>query len=61
MTNFEGEIETLAYPQAALFSFSLALVSYNNQFVSGELNLISFADEGKGCPVDRVWVALHCT
>jgi len=27
--NFEGEIETLAYPKAALFSFSLALVSYN--------------------------------
>jgi Transposase DDE domain len=28
-TNFEGEIKTLAYPKAALFSFSLALVSYN--------------------------------
>lgn len=28
-TNFEGEIATLAYPQAALFSFALALVSYN--------------------------------
>jgi hypothetical protein len=27
--NFEGEIKTLAYPQAALFSFSLALVTYN--------------------------------
>jgi IS4 transposase len=27
--NFEGEIETLAYPKAALLSFSLALVSYN--------------------------------
>ncbi len=27
--NFEAEIKTLAYPQAALFSFSLALVSYN--------------------------------
>jgi IS4 transposase len=27
--NFEGEIETLAYPKAALFSFSLALVTYN--------------------------------
>jgi hypothetical protein len=27
--NFEAEIETLAYPQAALFSFSLALVTYN--------------------------------
>jgi IS4 transposase len=27
--NFECEIETLAYPQAALFSFSLALVTYN--------------------------------
>jgi hypothetical protein len=27
--NFEGEIKTLAYPQAALFSFSLALVAYN--------------------------------
>jgi len=27
--NFEGEIKTLAYPKAALFSFSLALVSYN--------------------------------
>lgn len=28
-TNFEGEIKTLAYPKAALFSFALALVSYN--------------------------------
>ena len=28
-TNFECEIETLAYPKAALFSFSLALVTYN--------------------------------
>jgi IS4 transposase len=28
-TNFEAEIETLAYPKAALFSFSLALVTYN--------------------------------
>ncbi|UBF30053.1 transposase (plasmid) [Kovacikia minuta CCNUW1] len=27
--NFECEIETLAYPRAALFSFSLALVTYN--------------------------------
>lgn len=27
--NFEGEIRTLAYPKAALFSFSLALVTYN--------------------------------
>jgi hypothetical protein len=27
-TNFEAEIETLAYPKAALFSFSLALVTY---------------------------------
>lgn len=27
--NFEGEIKTLAYPKAALFSFSLALISYN--------------------------------
>ena len=27
--NFEGEIATLAYPKAALFSFTLALVSYN--------------------------------
>ncbi len=27
--NFEGEINTLAYPKAALFSFTLALVSYN--------------------------------
>jgi hypothetical protein len=27
--NFEGEIETLAYPKAALFSFSLAVVTYN--------------------------------
>jgi len=29
-TNFEGEIATLAYPKAALFSFSLALVTYNS-------------------------------
>jgi IS4 transposase len=28
-TNFEAEIETLAYPKAALFSFALALVTYN--------------------------------
>jgi IS4 transposase len=28
-TNFEAEIETLAYPRAALFSFALALVTYN--------------------------------
>ncbi|HEY9619820.1 MAG TPA: IS4 family transposase [Crinalium sp.] len=28
-TNFEGEIKTLAYPKAALFSFALALVTYN--------------------------------
>lgn len=28
-TNFNAEIETLAYPKAALFSFSLALVTYN--------------------------------
>jgi hypothetical protein len=28
-TNFEGEIQTLGYPQAALFSFCLALVAYN--------------------------------
>jgi len=28
-TNFEGEIKTLAYPKAALFSFALALISYN--------------------------------
>jgi len=28
-TNFEGEIKTLAYPKAVLFSFSLALISYN--------------------------------
>jgi IS4 transposase len=28
-TNFEAEIETLAYPKAALFSFSMALVTYN--------------------------------
>lgn len=28
-TNFEAEIETLAYPKAALFSFSLALATYN--------------------------------
>lgn len=27
--NFHGEIRSLAYPQAALFSFCLALVSYN--------------------------------
>lgn len=27
--NFEGEIHTLAYPRAALFSFCLALVAYN--------------------------------
>ncbi len=27
--NFEGEINTLAYPKAALFSFALALVAYN--------------------------------
>ncbi len=27
--NFNGEIETLAYPKAALFSFSIALVAYN--------------------------------
>lgn len=27
--NFEGEIKTLAYPKAALFSFTLALISYN--------------------------------
>jgi hypothetical protein len=27
--NFQGEIKTLAYPQAALFCFSLALVTYN--------------------------------
>lgn len=27
--NFEGEINRLAYPKAALFSFSLALVTYN--------------------------------
>jgi IS4 transposase len=27
--NFEGEINTLAYPKAALFSFTLALVAYN--------------------------------
>ena len=27
--NFEGEINTLADPKAALFSFSLALVTYN--------------------------------
>jgi IS4 transposase len=27
-TNFEGEIKTLAYPKAALFSFTLALISY---------------------------------
>jgi hypothetical protein len=28
-TNFEAEIETLAYPNAALFSFAMALVTYN--------------------------------
>ena len=27
--NFEGEIQTLGYPPAALFSFSMALVAYN--------------------------------
>jgi hypothetical protein len=27
--NFDGEIKTLAYPQAALFSFTLALMAYN--------------------------------
>jgi len=27
--NFEGELDTLAYPKAALFSFTLALMSYN--------------------------------
>lgn len=27
--NFEGEIKTLAYPKAALFSFCMALVAYN--------------------------------
>lgn len=27
--NFNGEIKTLAYPKAALFSYSLALVTYN--------------------------------
>ena len=27
--NFEGEIQTLGYPKAALFSFCLALISYN--------------------------------
>ena len=27
--NFEGEIQTLGYPKAALFSFCLALLSYN--------------------------------
>jgi len=27
--NYEGEIQTLGYPQAALFSFGLALVTYN--------------------------------
>ena len=27
--NFEGEISTLAYPKAALFSFSMALCAYN--------------------------------
>lgn len=28
-SNFEGEIKTLAYPKAALFSFAFALVTYN--------------------------------
>jgi len=28
-TNFEGEIKPLGYPKAALFSFTLALISYN--------------------------------
>lgn len=28
-TNFEAEIATLAYPKAALFSFAMALVTYN--------------------------------
>ena len=27
--NFDGEIETLGYPKAALFSFTLALIAYN--------------------------------
>lgn len=27
--NFDGEIKTLAYPQSALFSFTLALMAYN--------------------------------
>lgn len=27
--NFDGEIKTLAYPQAALFRFTLALIAYN--------------------------------
>ncbi|MGI8503019.1 MAG: hypothetical protein ACR2LR_18070 [Hassallia sp.] len=27
--NFNGEIQTLAYPKAALFSFSMALTTYN--------------------------------
>ena len=27
--NFEGEIKTLAYPKAALFSYCMALVAYN--------------------------------
>jgi hypothetical protein len=27
--HFEGEIKALAYPQAALFSFTLALIAYN--------------------------------
>ena len=27
--NFDGEIKALAYPQAALFSFTLALMAYN--------------------------------
>jgi hypothetical protein len=27
--NFNGEIQTLAYPKAALFSFSMALIAYN--------------------------------
>ena len=29
--NFNGEIQTLAYPKAALFSFCMALVVYNNK------------------------------
>lgn len=28
-SNFNGEIQTLAYPQAALFSYAMALVAYN--------------------------------